>query len=328
MKNKENVANLIAQLKAEIETPYELAAVERLERELVEGAPKVEIIDEKRQKFNGITFYKRSSGHYHCGMGLHQAVWLYYFGLISEGYEIHHKNENKDDNNIENLQSLSKGDHSKIHNKLKLENRKKIKVVCNECGKEFEAYDCGKNRFCSDYCQSKYRHKKDKITKKCAVCGKEFVTAAYTNVKYCSPQCVGKARRKRKTIQCSYCGKNFTVHQNSTQIYCSKECQHNGRKHILETRNCIICGQEFEVMPSATTQTCSRSCATKLSAQRQGKNLLTRKRKRAKEKRVCEICGKVFITRVDGKASTCSQSCASKLAIKRKKVKLCRQQQE
>ena len=328
MKNKENVANLIAQLKAEIETPYELAAVERLERELVEGAPKVEVIDEKRQKFNGITFYKRSSGHYHCGMGLHQAVWLYYFGLISEGYEIHHKNENKDDNNIENLQSLSKGDHSKIHNNLKLENRKKIKGVCKECGKEFEAYDCGKNRFCSDYCQSKYRHKKDKITKKCAVCGKEYKTYKYKISTCCSAKCAAEYFTKNKiVVECEFCGKKFETRKNRPQKYCSRECFSKGKRN-REIRNCIICGQEFSIIPSAATQTCSKSCAGIMAAMRKGKTIRRRKKNLIKEERVCEICGIPFFTATRSKAATCSRSCASKLAIKRKKVKLCQQQQE
>ena len=108
MKDMSKVAELIAALKNEIETPYELAAIERLEKELVEGAPKVEIIDETHQKFNGIIFFKDGKNHHRHAMGIYQAIWIHYFGEIPEGYVIHHKDLNPCNNDIANLQLIDK----------------------------------------------------------------------------------------------------------------------------------------------------------------------------------------------------------------------------
>lgn len=141
--------------------------------------------------FNGYKYYKQKSGYYQMAetnkrrnLGverrLHRAVWKFYNGNIPKGYHIHHKDENKDNNDITNLELLSASQHSKIHNKNKriwwhTEKGKRankkgvrlakfwhhsedgylwhsehqkitcqkhiIKEICNECGKEFTTYD-------------------------------------------------------------------------------------------------------------------------------------------------------------------------------------------
>lgn len=61
----------------------------------------------------------------------HILVWEQYYGTVPEGYHVHHLNGVKDDNRIENLQVLKKGDHinqGKIYQQriLKLEEENKI----------------------------------------------------------------------------------------------------------------------------------------------------------------------------------------------------------
>jgi predicted DNA-binding protein YlxM (UPF0122 family) len=60
---------------------------------------------------------------------VHRVIWEQYFGKIPEGYEIHHKNGNKLDNRIENLELVKKGQHQKKYH-LEL-----IKKMCKKTGK-------------------------------------------------------------------------------------------------------------------------------------------------------------------------------------------------
>ena len=59
-------------------------------------------------------------------MNYHRYVWIKHYGPIPRGYDIHHINENKHDNRIENLKLLSRKEHIKIH-KLGEKNSKRMK---------------------------------------------------------------------------------------------------------------------------------------------------------------------------------------------------------
>jgi len=48
---------------------------------------------------------------------MHRAIWEFYKGEIPEGFCIHHKDHNKSNNKISNLEALSKSDHAKLHAK-------------------------------------------------------------------------------------------------------------------------------------------------------------------------------------------------------------------
>ena len=74
--------------------------------------------------FNGIKF-KRCINDRYYGPGrdlskagierLHREVWKKYNGDILPGYSIHHIDFNTENNDISNLQMVSKGEHAKIH---------------------------------------------------------------------------------------------------------------------------------------------------------------------------------------------------------------------
>lgn len=49
---------------------------------------------------------------------IHRMVWYDVNGPIPEGYDVHHRNENKQDNRIENLQLHSNVDHQGEHNRV------------------------------------------------------------------------------------------------------------------------------------------------------------------------------------------------------------------
>jgi hypothetical protein len=49
----------------------------------------------------------------------HRRVWVETNGPIPAGFVVHHKNENPQDNRLENLALLRRGEHSKLHRELR-----------------------------------------------------------------------------------------------------------------------------------------------------------------------------------------------------------------
>lgn len=87
------------------------------------------------------------------------------------GLVIHHKNENKDDNRLENLEILTQSEHIKKHEDKYNKNLSLGRV--------------------------KNKHITKNFMKKCELCGAEFYTYAH-NAKYCSNACKMKSYRRSK----------------------------------------------------------------------------------------------------------------------------------
>ena len=232
MKNPERVAELLAELRALAETPLEVAIIDRCERDLHEP-PTVEIIDDKQQKFDGNIYTVRDRGHFSKRENfIHRAVWTYYFGEIPEGYEIHHIDENKANNDIENLLCLTKSEHHQIHVPQGTRVYKKIEQLeCAYCGKLFTK-TTPQGKYCSDQCHNAARRKNTHRTRQplderiCAVCGKKFQVRRDKKQQCCSISCGNKLsfRERATTATCPICGKEFTRAKNSSKLYCSPNC--------------------------------------------------------------------------------------------------------
>lgn len=71
------------------------------------------------QFYDGKKFSLRSNGYYSLTNNdrclMHRYVWENIKGNIPIGYDIHHLNEDRSDNRIENLECLSKSDHTKLY---------------------------------------------------------------------------------------------------------------------------------------------------------------------------------------------------------------------
>lgn len=70
----------------------------------------IAFLDSRRNRFYIYKKKKRTA--------LHRVVYEDYYGFIPHGYQIHHKDGNKLNNNISNLVALSPKDHKEIHKNM------------------------------------------------------------------------------------------------------------------------------------------------------------------------------------------------------------------
>ena len=153
MQMNEKVLTALEVLKDCAENDFEIHRIDVLIKDLT-APPKVEKVDDNHQKFKGITYYKTKDGHYVSHNGIHRDIWQYYNGEIPADnvYEIHHRNLNPADNNIENLQLLTNSEHRQIH--IQLNKISPVTCICKNCGKSFETSRTYAV-FCSPNCQKK-----------------------------------------------------------------------------------------------------------------------------------------------------------------------------
>jgi HNH endonuclease len=183
-------------------------------------------IMEKYKEYNGNKFRLNAQGYYVrlISILLHRDVWEYHYGKIPEGYQIHHKDGDKLNNEIENLECIEHSEHVKKHwdeNKdyLTEKVRKNIKTA-----QRWRSTNEGKKYYS--------KHSKD----------------VWKN----SP------KHYRKCVNCK---KDYECYERALSKFCSRKCAH---KHSFRTkreqRNCSICGVAFNAYKYNRTSTCGRSC--------------------------------------------------------------------
>lgn len=189
-----------------------------------------------------IYFYKEADSGYYLGnvkipgrkrrypMRLHVYIWRKYNGDIPKGYHVHHKDENKDNNDISNLELLKSYDHLSSH-ALKhselssLNMYEKVLPAAKEWHKSEKSTQFHKDHY-EKYTRGKWM---EPVTKTCTICGKEYTVthaSAYKS-KYCSNACKATARRRsgKDNIEatCQICGKTYIKNKYSKSTAC-KEC--------------------------------------------------------------------------------------------------------
>ncbi|MCL6560020.1 MAG: HNH endonuclease [Firmicutes bacterium] len=195
--------------------------------------------------FDGLKFTRdEKTGYYLCSKEvngsrprLHRYVWEYYNGKIPEGHEVHHKDEDKENNDISNLELIPNKKHQILHGITAPESvreRKRKNVVENAMPKAKEWHG----------------------TQEGIAWHKEQGKMVYDKL-------------PEFTLICDQCENIYTVKAtNKNSRFCSNKCKSAWRRdHRLddEIRICENCGGEFEVNKFSKTRCCSKSCGRKLS---------------------------------------------------------------
>ncbi len=92
---------------------------------------------------DGYKFTINRDGYYECTtidrLMLHNYNWEKENGKIPKGYELHHIDLNKLNNNASNLQLVTPKEHTEIHSKLRKGSGMNKKVRCLETGEIFDS---------------------------------------------------------------------------------------------------------------------------------------------------------------------------------------------
>ncbi len=195
----------------------------------------------KRQEHFGRQFYQDKKMGYWISIDYpriraHRWVWINIHGKIPDGYHIHHKNEDKSDNRIENLELIEKSRHLS-HHSSQPQNAQRARIwmdeirpmtkewhaseegilwhryhakknnfgnwepkdyKCKVCNKTYKSKKLSGSDFCSNACKSRFRRSSglDDVERKCLYCKKIFITNKYSKVKKCGRLCPEKRKSK------------------------------------------------------------------------------------------------------------------------------------
>ena len=192
---------------------------------------KVRVISPTIQEFDGERFYLCGNYFQHQGKRLHVAVWKYHNGDIPKGYHVHHIDEDRSNNQIENLCLMPASMHSSFHQheeKQREHQKRQIKNM-QELAKEWHKSKEGRETH-SRLAKALWE-KAEPITYICTECGKEFQSRCHYSPesnRFCSNNCKAAFRRHNRTDDvdrvCAYCGKTFRVNRYSKAECCSRDC--------------------------------------------------------------------------------------------------------
>lgn len=175
-------------------------------------------------------------GYFHSGHKIfHRELWISVNGPIPKGHVIHHKDGNRMNNSIENLQCMSHSEHSRLHARERKEELSLNMKNRSEDLHKWHKSEKGKKIM-------RERSKKQWInlplkTFSCAHCNNDFQSKYNREVKFCSDNCVMKARRKsgidNVERRCIICLNPFFIDKYQKTVTCSKPCR---AKHIGNLR--------------------------------------------------------------------------------------------
>jgi hypothetical protein len=153
---------------------------------------------------------------------LHRDVWEHHRGGIPAGYHVHHKNRDKCDNRIENLECLSPAEHHGRHDDLH-KSEETLRLLDRIRPPE-SVLAPARQRYWREV------QPKDYV---CVVCGTGFKSKHNGIPKYCSARCKEKKRvRPLLGKVCAWCKGTFTTRKPATAC-CSNKCSQQRRRASL-----------------------------------------------------------------------------------------------
>lgn len=199
------------------------------------------ILTEKKQSFNGVNYYLCGLYFQKDGKRLHRAVWEYHNGEVPKGYHVHHKDGDRSNNNISNLELMKAHDHESLHNSTEDKKARSREHIEKIRSKAIEWHKSEEGRAWHSEQSKKTWAEKKPNEYVCDFCGKKFETLnSYGKGNhFCSNNCKAAFRRKsgvdNETRECAKCGKPFVTNKYTKARFCSPLCARHSRKWRSDT---------------------------------------------------------------------------------------------
>lgn len=196
------------------------------------------VISDTIQEFKGVRFYLCGDYFQQNGKALHREVWSEAHGPVPDGFEVHHRDHNRSNNSLRNLELLDGTEHARHHAVKRGFGKagKQHLEKARELAKEWHKSEAGRAWHKEHY--SKMSDAREERT--CEECGTVFLglLGKPERNRFCSPNCKAKARRKsgvdNEERTCQVCGKAFMINKYWTTKTCSRSCgrqlQENNRE--------------------------------------------------------------------------------------------------
>lgn len=151
------------------------------------------------QEFEGKRYYLCGFYFQRKGCRLHRKVWERNFGQIPDGFHVHHRDENRTNNSIENLQLLPGSAHISLH----ADKESIVSYKARAAASAWHGSDEGRKWHQRQY-ESRIRPLlAQMVDLTCAHCGKAFeAIGMYSSLtKYRHPNCKARALRSRRASE-------------------------------------------------------------------------------------------------------------------------------
>lgn len=158
---------------------------------------RVNVISPTQQEFGGVMYYRCGNYFQRKGKRLHREVWKAHNGDIPEGYDVHHKDHDRANNQIENLELMDGSEHNSMHSKATPHD--KAVAAMQEAAKDWHSTEAG-FEFHSKLSKANWAKRKE-LEYECSHCGKIFHTRHIYGEgqnRFCNPNCKAAALRKRR----------------------------------------------------------------------------------------------------------------------------------
>lgn len=206
------------------------------------------VVDSFCQTFGGYRYRKAKGNYYRRSVPtstgyrveyLHRAVWIAANGPMAKGMQVHHKNENPDDNSLGNLESVTAKQHAACHLTPERSAAMAAHMVAVAVPAARAWHATPEGRAWHKEHARKVWVGRTPTQMVCAQCGSTYETLRAAHSKFCHLNCKMAALRARRrtappravaarptvTKTCPVCADTFTATACRPAVACSDRCR-------------------------------------------------------------------------------------------------------